>query len=105
MQTSLRHRDVLAVAVPIILSNVTTPLIGVVDTAVLGQLGSPHLIGAVAIGGTIFSMLYWAFGFLRMGTTGLAAQAEGAHDGEEMAATLARALLIATVGSINREKS
>lgn len=96
----LTNRDVLAVAVPIILSNVTTPLIGVVDTAVLGQLGDPHYIGAVAVGAMIFSMLFWGFGFLRMGTTGLTAQAEGAGDGTEVVASLTRALLIAGVAGL-----
>lgn len=95
----LTHRDVLVIAVPIILSNVTEPLIGVADTAVLGQIGEPHLIGAVALGATIFSMLFWAFGFLRMGTSGLTAQADGAHKPAEVLAVLARALLIGvTVG-------
>ena len=93
----LTHGEVLAIAVPIILSNVTEPLIGVADTAVLGQLGEPHLIGAVALGATIFSMLFWAFGFLRMGTSGLTAQADGARDQAEVLAALARALLIAVV--------
>ncbi|MGI9382592.1 MAG: MATE family efflux transporter [Methyloligellaceae bacterium] len=93
----LSHAQVLAVAVPIILSNVTTPLIGVVDTAVLGQLGDPRYIGAVALGAMIFNMLYWAFSFLRMGTTGLTAQAEGGGRGTEVAATLMRALLLAGV--------
>ena len=85
----------LAIAVPIILANVTTPLIGLVDTAVLGQLGDPHYIGGIAIGAMIFNLLYWAFGFLRMGTTGLTAQAEGSGDNSEIGATLMRALLIA----------
>lgn len=96
----LTNRDVLAVAVPIILSNVTTPLIGVVDTAVLGQLGDPHYIGAVAVGAMIFSMLFWGFGFLRMGTTGLTAQSEGAGDGAEVVATLTRALFIAGIAGV-----
>ena len=87
--------QVLAIAVPIILSNVTTPLIGLVDTAVLGQLGDPHYIGGVAIGGMLFSLLYWAFSFLRMGTTGITAQAEGSGNSGEVTATLLRALLIA----------
>lgn len=91
----LRHRDVLAIALPMIFSNVTTPLIGAVDTAVIGQLGSAALIGAVAIGATIFTFFYWAFGFLRMGTTGLTAQASGAERHREVLATLYRALLIA----------
>lgn len=94
----LGHRDVLAIAVPMILSNVTTPLIGAVDTAVIGQLGAAHLIGAVAVGAAIFTMIYWAFGFLRMGTTGLTAQASGARKATEVVATLYRALLIAVLG-------
>ena len=85
---------VLAIAFPILLSNITTPLIGIVDTAALGQLGAPHLIGGVAIGGVIFSLVYWAFGFLRMGTTGLTAQAVGAGETREVAAAFIRALIL-----------
>jgi len=92
---TITHRKVLAIAVPIMLSNVSTPLIGVVDTAVIGQLVHPYYIGAVAIGAMIFNFIYWAFGFLRMGTTGLTAQAEGAGDATELRATLGLALLIA----------
>lgn len=91
----LSHGHVLAISVPIILANVTTPLIGLVDTAVLGQLGDPHYIGGVAVGAMIFNLLYWAFGFLRMGTTGLTAQAEGSGNRAEVGATLTRSLLIA----------
>jgi len=91
----LGHGAVLAIAVPIILANVTTPIIGLVDTAVLGQLGDPHYIGGVAIGAMIFNLLYWTFGFLRMGTTGLTAQAQGKCDTYEIGATLTRALLLA----------
>ncbi|GBE42918.1 MAG TPA: MATE family efflux transporter [Rhizobiales bacterium] len=93
----LGHAHVLAIAVPIVLANVTTPLIGLVDTAVLGQLGDPHYIGGIAIGAMIFNLLYWAFGFLRMGTTGLTAQAEGGGDTSAIGATLLRALLIAAI--------
>jgi len=94
------HRTVLAIAAPIVLSNISTPLLGVADTAVMGQLGDPKYIGAVAIGALIFTMVYWTFGFLRMGTTGLTAQALGAEDGAEIRAALGRALLIAgAVGS------
>ena len=85
----------LAIALPMIFANVTTPLIGAVDTAVIGQLGTAHLIGAVAVGATIFTFFYWAFGFLRMGTTGLTAQASGAERNREVMATLYRALLVA----------
>ena len=91
----LTYGKVLAISLPIILSNITTPLLGVTSTAVVGQLGEAHLIGAVALGGTIFTLLFWAFGFLRMGTTGLCAQADGAGDQHEVSAILARALLLA----------
>ena len=67
---SVSRRQVFHIAWPIILSNLSTPLLGLVDTAVIGNLGDPALIGAIAIGGMIFSFLYWGFGFLRMGTTG-----------------------------------
>ena len=94
-RADLTHRDVLWIAVPIVLSYATTPLIGLVDTVVVGQMGQPHLIGGVAVGSLIFSMLYWGFGFLRMGTTGLTAQAVGAEDRPEVAAWLFRSLVIA----------
>ena len=77
------------------LSNVSTPLLGVVDTAVVGRLPDPAYIGAVALGALIFNFLFWGFGFLRMGTTGLTAQALGADDAAEQRTALGRALLIA----------
>lgn len=86
------RRRVWRLAGPIILSNVTVPLLGAVDTAVVGHLEHAYYLGAVAIGALIFSFLYWGFGFLRMGTTGFTAQAHGAGDGDEVRATLARAL-------------
>ncbi|MDX5366589.1 MAG: MATE family efflux transporter, partial [Alphaproteobacteria bacterium] len=85
------HRMVLAIAVPIVISNLSTPLLGLADTAVMGRMGDPKYIGAVALGALVFTMVYWTFGFLRMGTTGLTAQAEGAVDGEEIRAALGRA--------------
>lgn len=91
------HRRVWALAGPIILSNMSVPLVGAVDTAVVGHLPDPAFIGAVAIGAVIFDFLYWGFGFLRMGTTGFVAQAFGAGDADEVRATLARALLLAGV--------
>ena len=94
-KTDVSHRRVLAIAGPIMLANVSQPLLGIVDTAVIGRLPEPHYIGAVAIGSLIFSFLYWGFGFLRMGTGGLAAQAYGAAEPAELAAVLARAILIA----------
>lgn len=92
----ITHARVLAVAVPIMLSNLSEPLIGVVDTAVLGQLPQAHYIGSIAIASLIFSIIYWGFGSLRMGTGGLAAQAFGAGKVTELRAVLARALLIST---------
>lgn len=84
-----------ALAWPIILSNVTTPLLGIVDTAVVGRLPGPEYIGAVAIGAVAFTSVFWLFGFLRMGTSGFAAQANGAGDRNEILAVLTRALLLA----------
>ena len=80
---------------PLILSNLSVPLLGVVDTAVVGHLDAPRYLGGVALGAMVMSVLYWTFGFLRMGTTALTAQAFGATDAKEMRATLVRALLVA----------
>lgn len=87
------HRRVLMIAVPIVVSNVTVPILGVVDTGVIGQLGEAAPIGAVGIGAIITSALYWFFGFLRMGTTGMTAQAVGARNDAEVRALLMRSLL------------
>ena len=95
----ISHRSVLTIAVPIMFSNVTEPLIGVVNTAVIGQLPEAYYIGAISIGSLIFSFLFWGFGFLRLSTGGLSAQAVGAGDSAEVTAVLWRALAIAvTVG-------
>ncbi len=88
-------RRVLAIALPIVLSNATIPILGAVDTAVIGQLGRAAPIGAVGLGAVILTTIYWVFGFLRMGTTGLVAQARGAGDEAETAALLARGLCVA----------
>ncbi|MGG7567410.1 MATE family efflux transporter [Rhodovulum sp. DZ06] len=82
------------------LSNVTVPLLGAVDTGVVGQLGAPEPIGAVGVGAVIIAFIYWMFGFLRMGTTGLVAQARGQGDAAETGALLTRALLIAAAGGL-----
>lgn len=92
---SITHRRILAVAGPIVLSNVTVPILGVVDTGVIGQLGQAAPIAAVGIGAVVLSTFFWLFGFLRMGTTGLTAQAHGAGNRAEVSAMLTRALLIA----------
>lgn len=93
-------RRVLALTLPIILSNATVPLLGAVDTAVVGHLDSPHYIGAVAVGALIFSYVFWSFGFLRMATTGLAAQADGRRDPNGVRAVFARAALIAVTAGL-----
>jgi MATE family multidrug resistance protein len=96
---SVTHARVLAIAVPMTIANVTTPLIGVVGTAVIGRLGEAHLLGAVAMSAVVFDCLFWLFAFLRMGTVALTAQALGAGDVAEERATLLRALLVAaTIG-------
>jgi multidrug resistance protein, MATE family len=82
------------------ISNVSTPLIGIVDTAIVGHYPNPVYIGAVAVGALIFTFVFWAFGFLRMGTTGLTAQALGAGDSDELADGLGRALSIAAVAGM-----
>lgn len=90
----ITHKRVLKIAVPIVLSNATVPILGAVDTGVVGQMGLAAPIGAVGIGAVILSTIYWIFGFLRMGTTGLAAQARGSGDTAETGALLTRGLLL-----------
>ncbi|MFM1895430.1 MAG: hypothetical protein RLZZ385_504 [Pseudomonadota bacterium] len=91
------HVTILRRAWPIILANATVPLLGLADTAVLGNLGTVTDLGAIALGALLFSFVYWSFGFLRMGTTGFVAQAAGAGDEAEVRAALGRALLIAAM--------
>jgi len=95
---SITHKRILTISVPIILSNITIPLLGLVDTAVIGQLGQIVPIGAVGLGSIIISAIYWIFGFLRMGTTGLTAQAVGKRDHGEIIALFSRALLVGIIG-------
>lgn len=89
------HRNVWRLALPLILSNVTVALLGIVDTAVVGHLDEPTYLGGVAVGGTLFNVLYWAFGFLRMGTSGVTAQRYGAEDGNGLRAVLGQAVFLA----------
>ncbi len=96
----ITHKRVLGIAVPIVLANATVPLLGLVDTGVVGQLGDPVPIGAVAIGAIVISAIYWVFGFLRMGTTGLTSQALGAGDQGEADALLSRAIVIGIGGGL-----
>ncbi len=96
--TRITHKRVLKIALPIVLSNATVPILGAVDTGVVGQLGLAAPIGAVGIGAMILTGIYWIFGFLRMGTTGLTSQAHGAGQVREVAALLTRALMIGFAG-------
>lgn len=96
----ITHRSVLAIAVPIMLSNVTEPLIGAVNAAVIGQLPEAYYIGAITVGALIFNFIFWGFSFLRIGTGGLSAQATGADDPQELVAVLLRALIIAGIAGI-----
>ncbi len=97
---ALTHKRVLKIAIPIVLSNATVPILGAVDTGVVGQMGLAAPIGAVGVGAIILASIYWLFGFLRMGTTGLVSQARGAADTGEVAALLTRALMIGVVGGV-----
>ena len=90
-----RHRAVFALALPMVFSNVTTPLLGLVDTWVIGHLGQAWFLGGVSVGATLINLLFWLLGFLRMSTTGLTAQAQGAASAERQLDTLARALGLA----------
>ncbi len=99
-QAPLTHRRILHIALPIVLSNATVPILGAVDTGVVGQMGEAAPIGAVGIGAVILSTLYWVFGFLRMGTTGLVAQARGAGDVAETGALFMRGMMIGLAGGL-----
>jgi MATE family multidrug resistance protein len=92
---------VLKIALPIVLSNATVPILGAVDVGVVGQMGEAAPIGAVAMGAIILTTVYWIFGFLRMGTVGLVGQAAGAGDEDEVSAWLTRALLVAGIGGLS----
>jgi multidrug resistance protein, MATE family len=94
LPSRVTHHRVWRIAGPIILSNMTVPLLGAVDTAVVGRLPDPANIGAVAVGAVIFDFLYWGMGFLRMGTSGLVSQAFGAGDDRAVRDWLGRALLL-----------
>lgn len=89
------HREILALAIPNILTNLAVPLLGIVDTALMGHLDAVSYVGAIAIGSMIFNFIYWLFGFLRMGTTGFTAQAHGRNEPAELTGHLVRPLLLA----------
>ena len=87
-------QEILHIAVPSIVSNVTVPLLGLVDVTIVGHMGSAAYIGAIAVGSMIFNVIYWVFGFLRMGTSGMTSQAYGARDWQGLSRLLVRALTV-----------
>ena len=89
------NRKILRLTLPNIITNVTVPLVGMIDIAIAGRMGADVYLGAIAIGSAIFNFIYWNFGFLRMGTTGFAAQAYGAHDLSEATKVLVRGCSVA----------
>ena len=86
------NREILQIALPSIVSNITVPLLGLVDTTIVGHLGAASYIGAIAVGGMLFNLIYWIFGFLRMGTSGMTSQAYGQKDEAESMRILARSI-------------
>ena len=86
------NRRILQIAIPSITSNITVPLLGLIDVTIVGHLGSPAYIGAIAVGGMLFNIIYWIFGFLRMGTSGMTSQAYGQHDLNEITRLLLRSV-------------
>lgn len=91
------NRKILNLAIPNIISNLSVPLLGAVDTALVGHLDDAYYLGAIAVGSMIFNFIFWGFGFLRMGTTGITAQSFGEEDRTASIMTLARALTVAAV--------
>jgi multidrug resistance protein, MATE family len=89
------NKRILSLALPFLAANISIPLLGLVDTAVLGHLESEKYLGAIALGGMIFNFLFWGFSFLKMGTTGFTAQAKGRSDNEEVSLVLNRGLITA----------
>jgi len=94
-ENNINHKTILDLAGPMILANISIPLLGMVDTAVIGHLDSPHYLGGVAVASLIFSFLFWGFGFLRMATTGLTAQAHGENNQQLSLKILQHSLLLA----------
>ncbi|MCI6856042.1 MAG: MATE family efflux transporter, partial [Bacteroidales bacterium] len=90
------HRRIFAIAVPAIVANIVVPLLGLLDLAIAGHIGTTAMIGAVAVGATMFNLTYWNFGFLRMGTSGMTAQAFGRNDRMDCASLFVRSSIVAT---------
>lgn len=96
-----RDRQILQIALPAIVTNITVPLLGLVDTAIVGHMGDAAYIGAIAVGSMIFSLIYWVFGFLRMGTSGMTAQARGRRDFQDIMRLLMRSLSVSLLISLS----
>ena len=94
------NREILRLAVPSIVTNITVPLLGMVDVAIVGHIGQASYIAAIALATMVFNLIYWNFGFLRMGTSGLAAQAYGANDRAECIHVLVRGMAIAGAAAL-----
>ena len=93
------NSQILRLAIPSIMANITIPLVGIVDTAIVGHIANATYIGGIAIGTMLFDLLYWNFGFLRVGTSGMTAQAYGRGDGVECARLLTQSVSIALIGA------
>ncbi len=102
MQTNLKlmNRSILKLAIPNIISNITVPLLGMADLAIMGHLDSEKYLGAIALAGIIFNFIYWGFSFLRMGTSGFTAQAFGRKDKQTLVNILTHSLFIALAGGV-----
>lgn len=94
MTINKHHRRILSIAVPSIVSNITVPLLGLIDIAIVGHLGNVSYIGAIAVGSMIFNLVYWIFGFLRMGASGMTSQALGSRNLTEVVRLLLRSLAV-----------
>ena len=94
---SSNNKDILRIALPSIVSNITVPLLGLIDVGITGHLGKTAYLGAIAVGGMLFNVLYWMFAFLRMGTSGMTAQAYGRDDEGDIKNIFLRSLTIALV--------
>ena len=97
MKTPTLNKRILALALPFLVANISIPLLGLVDTAVLGHLESEKYLGAIALGGMIFNFLFWGFGFLKLGTTGFTAQSSGKNDVSTISLVLKRGMILAVV--------
>lgn len=95
-----RNQQILRIALPSIVSNITVPLLGLIDVAITGHMGSASYVGAIAVGGMLFNVIYWLFVFLRMGTSGMTAQAYGAHRLSDAVGVLQRAVVVAAAMSV-----